>query len=84
MSLADARQNVKRANGFTISSAHTALDRPENPDRVGKILRAGMPALRRISRDFLAASGPTLGADPDRSVLTLRVDQSIGAAQYAD
>ena len=42
-----------------------------------------MPALRRISRDFLAVGGPTLGAGPARGLLTLTADQFTGGRSPA-
>ena len=41
----------------------------------------GMPALRRISRDFLAPSGPTLGALPSAAIFSLQVVQRWGHFQ---
>ena len=39
-----------------------------------------MPALRRISRDFLAPSGPTLGASASAATFSLQVVQRWGQA----
>ena len=40
-----------------------------------------MPALRQVSRGFLASGGPTSGASPTRNALTFDLDHSTGAGQ---
>ena len=45
---------------------HSPIDQ-KTPDRAGKVLNAGIPTLRRFSRDFLAPSGPTLGGGSQSS-----------------
>ena len=57
------------------------FDRPENPGRAGQCLRAGMPALRQMRRDFLGTGGPRSGASPTGHAPTLQPDQTAGAGR---
>ena len=60
-------------------SSSAQPDRAENPGRVGLCLRAGMPALRQTSRDFLGSDGPTLGVSPTISAEIFPLNHAMGA-----
>ena len=61
LSLADARAKCAAwLSDYNTVRPHSSIGRKTRSS--WQKLGAGMPALRRISRDFIAASGPTLGA----------------------
>ena len=62
LSLADARAKCDAwLSDYNTVRPHSSIGQ-KTPIELARNLKAGMPALRLISRDFLGPSGPTLGA----------------------